>query len=173
MLNVVAHFFGYEEGRWQLGSRLHIDDVRCGARIHMPFMNVLVWVISYRAKWPSIVYGTWMGIFGMRLTAVVRGHCTVLDAIACRAVCLAGRMTGGVKIGGSSYIFLKLRLWILLASITVGYLMERTWWMLVDTAAGGGDDWGVCFGESPLLCGDSPRISILPRIGLVSLRIRT
>lgn len=38
--------------------------------------------------------------------------------------------------------------------------------MPVATAAGGGDDCGVCFGESPLLCGESPLKSDLPLIGV-------
>lgn len=38
-----------------------------------------------------------------------------------------------------------------------------TWWIPVATPeAGGGDDCGVCFGESPLLNGESPRIKIRP-----------
>lgn len=67
------------------------------------------WLISYSVEW-YIVFGTWMRVIYMWLTVVVRGHCTVLDAIASWAVCLAGRMAGGVEIGGSSDIFLKLRL---------------------------------------------------------------
>lgn len=38
--------------------------------------------------------------------------------------------------------------------------------MPVATAAGGGDDCGVCLGESPLLCGESPRKSDRPLIGV-------